>query len=110
MTTVTEAVPSIWSRIAAALRGFGPMGALVFAAVVVAATFVETPIAALIVIVWALASRTPFGDLGLVKPANWVVTIAGGLVTGIVLKLAMKAVLMPLLGAPAINTDRKSVV
>ncbi len=105
MTAATvSSAPSIWSRIAAALRGFGPTGALVFTAVIAAATFVETPIAALIVIVWALASRTKFRELGLVKPAKWVAVIAGGLIAGVVLKLAMKAVLMPLLGAPAINT------
>lgn len=104
MTTAVIGTPSLWARIAAALRGFGPTGAIVFAAVIIAATFVETPVAALIVIVWALASRTRFRELGMVKPESWLAVIAGGVVAGIVLKLAMKAVLMPLLGAPAINT------
>jgi membrane protease YdiL (CAAX protease family) len=38
-----------------------------------------------------------------VHPRNWVWTVASGVVLGIALKLVLKAIVMPLLGAPAIN-------
>jgi hypothetical protein len=38
-----------------------------------------------------------------VRPKSWLRSIAIGLVFGALFKLAMKAVVMPLLGAPAVN-------
>jgi membrane protease YdiL (CAAX protease family) len=101
--TITTSEPSVFARVAAALRGTGPTGAIVFAAVVAAAVFVDTVIAAVLILIWALASRTPFRELGFVKPDSWVRTIALGVVLGILFKLVMKAVVMPLFGAPAVN-------
>jgi membrane protease YdiL (CAAX protease family) len=85
------------------LRGFGSRG--VFAILVVfAGAIVGGPLlAAALVLVWARLSGTPFRALGFVRPKSWTLTIAGGAAFGIVFKLVMKAVVMPLLGAPAIN-------
>lgn len=58
---------------------------------------------AVLVLVWVQLSRTPWRDLGFVKPASWAVTLVGGAALGVALKLAMKAVVMPLLGADPIN-------
>lgn len=101
--TVTTTEPSVFARAAAALRGMGPPGLIVFAAIIVAAVFVDTVVAAVLILIWALASRTPFRELGLVKPESWLRTIAWGIVAGIALKLITKAVVMPLFGAPAVN-------
>jgi hypothetical protein len=62
-----------------------------------------TLIVALLVLAWARLTHKPWSDLGFVRPRSWPATILGGLALGILLKLGMKAVVMPLLGAPAIN-------
>ena len=62
-----------------------------------------TAIAALIILGWAYLSHKPWRELGFVRPGNWAATIALGVGFGILLKLGMKAIVMPLLGAPAIN-------
>src|SRR5262249_49765393 len=48
-------------------------------------------------------SHTPLRDLGFTSPRNWTALVMGGAVFGIVMKLGMKALVMPLLAAPAIN-------
>ena len=58
---------------------------------------------AIAVLVWASHARIPWRDLGFVRPRSWFATLALGLVGGAALKLVMKTIVMPLLGAPAIN-------
>jgi len=58
---------------------------------------------ALLVLAWVQASQTPWAAIGFVRPKSWLRSIAIGLVFGALFKLAMKAVVMPLLGAPAVN-------
>lgn len=88
-------------RVATALGGFGPIG-IVF---ILAVLLVGPLLGASLVLVWAWRTKTPWRDLGFVRmrPRGWVLTIVGGIVAGIALKLLMKAVMMPLLGAPPIN-------
>lgn len=84
------------------LRGFGPLGLLaivVIAAGGVAGFFVS----GVLVLVWAQWSDTPLKDLGFTAPRSWSVTLVGAAAFGIVFKLVLKAVVMPLLGAPAVN-------
>jgi uncharacterized protein len=84
------------------LRGFGPLG--LFAVVIILlGNFLFLPVSALLVLVWARLSRTPWDELGFVRPENWVITIASGVIFGVLLKLAMKSVVMPLLGADPVN-------
>lgn len=92
---------------AARLRGFGPVGLLailvVFAAGnVLIANFI-VPLAALLVLLWAHLSRTPWQEIGYARPRSWLVTVLAGIAIGIVLKFVMKAVVMPVLGADPIN-------
>ena len=89
-------------RFAARLRGFGPLGILAIVAIL-AGDYLFTPLKALLVLVWAWLSRTPWREIGFARPKNWLRTLALGLVFGATFKLVMKAVVMPLLGAPAIN-------
>lgn len=88
--------------IAARLRGLGPVGILAIL-VVLAGNFLFLPLSAILVLAWARLSETPWRELGYVRPKSWVRTIAIGIVFGVALKLVMKAIVMPLLGAPPIN-------
>src|SRR5262245_54466500 len=60
-------------------------------------------IIAILVLVWAWRTRKPWSELGLQRPRSWIVTIVTGIVFGIAFKFFMKAVVMPLLGAPPQN-------
>jgi membrane protease YdiL (CAAX protease family) len=84
------------------LRGFGPLGILAFF-VIFAGNFLIVPLSAVLVLLWAQRSGTPWHELGLSRPASWARAIAVGLVFGIAFKLVMKSIVMPLLGAPPTN-------
>lgn len=88
--------------IASRLRGFGLVGILAIL-VILAGNLLFLPLSAILVLVWARISRTPWGELGYVRPKSWVGSVAIGIVFGAALKLVMKAIVMPLLGAPPIN-------
>src|SRR5688500_5901829 len=84
------------------LRGFGPAGLLAIV-VILLGNFLFVPLSAILILVWAHASRTPRRELGFVRPASWIATVLSGIVFGSLLKLAMKSVVMPLLGADPVN-------
>ncbi|HET6760692.1 MAG TPA: CPBP family intramembrane glutamic endopeptidase [Gemmatimonadaceae bacterium] len=89
-------------RVATELRGFGPLGILAILAIALG-NFIVLPLSAVLVLVWAWRSKTPWREIGYVRPESWTRTIAIGIVFGIAFKLLMKAVVMPLLGADPIN-------
>jgi CAAX protease family protein len=89
-------------RVAAAWRGFGPLGILAIL-VILAGNLLFVPLSAVLVLVWARWSGTPWREIGYVRPASWGRDVAIGVVFGVAFKVAMKAVVMPLLGADAIN-------
>jgi uncharacterized protein len=84
------------------LRGFGPLGILAVL-VIFAGNLVVVPLSAVLVLVWARWSRTPWREIGYARPRSWTVSLTIGIASGIAFKLLMKAIVMPLLGAPAIN-------
>ncbi len=88
--------------LAAQLRGFGPLGLLAILLIVLTSG-VFKPLSAILVLVWAWRSHTPWREIGYVRPRSWLGTLAVGIVFGCVLKLLMKVIVMPLLGAPDIN-------
>lgn len=90
------------ARLAARLRGFGPLGILAML-VIPAGDYLFNPLSAILVLVWAWLSRTPWPNLGFVRPKSWLATLALATVFGALLKLIMKALVMPILGAPEIN-------
>ncbi len=90
-------------RMARVLRGFGPVGIVAALAIVFVGNAYVVPVAGLLVLAWARASRTPWPELGFVRPKSWLVTLAVGIVFGVAFKLVMKAIVMPLLGADPIN-------
>jgi membrane protease YdiL (CAAX protease family) len=88
--------------VAARLRGFGPLG--LFAILVIILTSVFKPLSAILVLLWAWRSHTPWREIGYVRPKSWIGSLAVGIVFGCTFKLIMKAIVMPLLGAPEINS------
>lgn len=89
-------------RLAARLRGFGPVGLLAIL-VILAGNLLAIPLGAVLVLLWARWSRTPWREIGYVRPGSWTRDLAVGIVFGIAFKLLMKIVVMPLLGADPIN-------
>jgi membrane protease YdiL (CAAX protease family) len=82
------------------LGGFGPLGVLAMLVIV----FAGAPIiSALLILVWAHLSRTPLRDIGFIRPPRWWRDTALAILAGVTLKFAMKAIVMPLIGAPPIN-------
>jgi membrane protease YdiL (CAAX protease family) len=94
-------------RLAADLRGFGPVGLLAFVVIILSGNVfagnVVVPLGAVLVLVWARWSRTPWREIGYVRPRSWMASLAVGIAFGIALKFLMKAIVMPLLGADPIN-------
>ncbi len=89
-------------RLATRLRGFGPLG--IFSVVyILYATWYVPPLAALMVLVWTPLSRTPWDEIGFVRPKSWARELAIGLVLGCALKLVLKSIVMPLLDADPVN-------
>jgi membrane protease YdiL (CAAX protease family) len=96
------AAATFYERVAKGLRGFGPLG-LAAIAVVVGGSLVEPALGALLAVAWAAASGTGLRALGLRRPKRIVASIVFGVVFGAALKLFLKSLVMPLLGAPAVN-------
>jgi membrane protease YdiL (CAAX protease family) len=99
-STQAERVPD--DRFSAALRGFGPLG-IIAILVILAGNFLLAPLSAILALVWVSWSRTPWREIGFVRPASWVRTVAIGIVFGSAFKLLMKMIVMPLLGADPVN-------
>ena len=94
--------PGTDDRVAARLRGFGPLGILAIL-VILAGNFLFAPLSAILVLVWAQLSRTPWREIGYVRPRSWIGSVTVGIIFGSLFKLVMKAIVMPLLGADPIN-------
>ena len=98
-----KAVPAIPNdKFAARLRGFGPIGILAIL-IILGGNFIIPPLSAILILIWAKISDTPWRQIGYVRPRSWAKTIAIGIVFGVTLKFVMKALVMPLFGAPPIN-------
>lgn len=96
-------------RVAAGLRGFGPLGILAIL-VIFAGNVVIVPLSAILVLLWAQRSGTPLSEIGFVRPRNWARTVFVGLAFGIALKLLLKIIVMPLLGAEPVNQTYQYLV
>src|SRR5689334_11474201 len=80
----------------------GPVG-IVTAAAIVAANLFIAPLGAILVLLWRWLADVPWANLGFRRPRSWTLTIAGGIGAGILLKLLLKALVIPVLGGPAVN-------
>src|SRR5690348_14390649 len=64
------------------LRGFGPVG-LLGLVIVLAGNFLVAPLSAVLVLVWARLSGTPWRALGFVAPRSWTRVVAIGIPLGV---------------------------
>ncbi|MGI8898340.1 MAG: CPBP family intramembrane glutamic endopeptidase [Pyrinomonadaceae bacterium] len=99
----TLAVPPSDDPVAAGLRGFGTLGILAILVILVAGNYPFLPLSAILVLAWTWRSRTPWREIGYVWPRSWIAALVVGITFGIAFKVLMKAIVMPLLGAPPIN-------
>lgn len=101
-------------RFAAALRGFGPAGLMAILVIVLSGTInparVAVPLGALLALAWARASGTPWRAIGYARPKTWIGGLAVGIAVGVVLKMTMKALVLPLLGASPTNVAYHDLV
>jgi membrane protease YdiL (CAAX protease family) len=94
--------------LASRLRGFGPVGiaailVILFTGNVTVGRFVVLPVGAALVLLWAWRSRTPWREIGYVRPRSWIASAAAGTISGIALKFLLKSVVLPLLGTDPVN-------
>lgn len=94
-------LPTQDDRIARGLRGFGPLGSI--AMLIIVAGQLLAPLSAVLVLIWAKLSRTPWREIGYVRPRSWLGGLVIGVTLGIAFKFLMKAIVMPLLGAESLN-------
>jgi membrane protease YdiL (CAAX protease family) len=97
-----ERAPSV-DPFAEDLRGFGPLGILAILVILFAGSYPFLPLNAMLVLAWTWRSRTPWRELGYVRPRSWALSLTLGIAFGVAFKLLMKIIVMPLLGAPPIN-------
>jgi CAAX protease family protein len=92
---------------AAQLRSFGPVGILAILFILLTGNVslggVMLPVGALLTLLWTRLSRTPWREIGYVRPKSWVGAVVVGVTFGVAFKFLMKAIMMPLLGADPIN-------
>jgi len=77
-------------QLAARLRGFGPLGLLAIL-VILSADVIVKPLSAVLVLVWAWRSHTPWREIGYVRPRTWIGGLTIGVLFGVAFKLLMKA-------------------
>jgi len=97
-------------QFAADLRGFGAIGILSILLIILSGNIFITgiafiPLGGIFALAWKWRSKTPWSELGFVRPRSWISTLLAGVVLGIGFKLFLKSIVMPLLGAPAINSS-----
>lgn len=90
------------------LRGFGPLGILAILVIVLAGHvsvggMAVLPVGGLLALLWVRLSRTPWREIGYVRPTSWIRTVAIGVLLGVALKFLTKIIILPLLGAPPTN-------
>jgi len=85
------------------LAGSGPLGVLAFVVLFLGMILLTPIIGSILVLVWAWLARVPFSELGFVRPPSWLRSTLYGIALGVGLKLLMKVLVLPLLGAEAVN-------
>src|SRR5258708_33333550 len=99
------ALPS-GDRVAERLRGFGPLGVLAIL-VIAGGYLVSHPLGAVLVLLWARWSCTPWREIGYLRPKSWLGSLALGIAFGCAFKLLLNVVVRPPAGpGPIIDANR----
>lgn len=85
------------------LSGTGPVGASGVVVVFLGMLLLTPIVGSILVLIWARVARVPFSEIGFVRPPSWLRSVVYGVFLGVGLKLAMKALVLPALGAEAVN-------
>ena len=93
-------------RFAANLRGFGLVG-IIAIVIIFSGNLVVAPLSALFVLLWVWLSRTPWREIGYVRPKSWIGGLAIGVVFGAMFKLVMKGNTCWLLH---LNSDKRELL
>lgn len=64
-----------------------------------------SPLAGFLVLWWVRYSKLPYSEIGLARPKSWTFTIAGGIFTGIILKILIKNLIVQFFGFHPINEN-----
>lgn len=72
---------------------------------VVAASLAGPVAGAMAVLLWAQLSSIPMRELGFKAPPDWFRVLVFAVTIGLALRLSLKALVMPLLGAPVMNVS-----
>ena len=103
-TSVQAPTASLFGdRVPARLRGFGPVGIAAMLVILLIGNYPVPPLSGILALAWVRWSRTPWREIGYVRPKRWMRDLAAGIALGIAFKFLMKAIVMPVLGAPPIN-------
>src|SRR5206468_5770529 len=70
-------------RVAARLRGLGPLGILATLVILLVGNYPVAPLSGVLVLVWVWRSRTPWREIGYVRPQSWTRDLAMGIALGI---------------------------
>lgn len=108
MARAAASRPRFTLRIADELAGTGRTGVMTIGVILVA-MLIWPLLGAVLVVTWLLLTRKPFAEIGLQAPDSWPRVIIWGIVAGLVLKLAVQAVVMPYLGGPMFNSSYQYV-
>src|SRR5215831_14939561 len=68
--------------VAAGLRGFGPLGMIAMLVILLALLVAGNPfvpLSAILVLIWARWSQTPWREIGYARPKSWSATIVVGI-------------------------------
>ena len=82
------------------VRRFGPVGVIT----IIVILLIGNLAGAALVLIWAVVSGTRWRDLGFVRPPHGAIDLVIALFAGVIFKILMKALVMPLLGFGAVNS------
>ncbi len=85
------------------LAGSGPLGVLAFVVVLLATVTLSPLVGSVLVLIWVRLARLRYAEIGFVRPRSWGAVVFYGVLSGVALKLLMKAIVLPLTGAEAVN-------
>ena len=70
---------------------------------IVLPNLVMVPAGAILVLAWTALTHASWREIGYVRPRNWPLSVFLAIAGGVALKVLLKSVVMPILGADAVN-------